>query len=238
MPNENVMPNMKDLTGSLSRFTDWLNNFNDLLDNLSGSALGLAAGAANISLTSLMAESWTAAYTLITQQATRTHPNILAAQILRYGNKSDNTVPASFAGGIVFNLRKIIRKIQGAGTVGADVLENAGLTPRTKRRSVPLIPHSGPAITLDRSAPHIMTVKYHQEGQNETFRKKPNGCKAIKLVWRCANGQSGSAVASKNPAYIDVGAAQSGQRIQIQGFWVMGNSKESAGGNVIEGGVP
>jgi hypothetical protein len=238
MPNENELPNMKDLTGSLARFTNWLGNFNTVLQANSGSAIGLAAGAANLSMTSLMLESWTVSYGLITEPGTRTHPNIVFAQTLRFGNKTNEDFPVGFPGGIVYNLRAMIRKIQGAGTVTADMLANAGLTPRTKRRSTPLIPHSGPAVTLDRSAPHVMTVKYHQEGQNENSRKKPIGCKSVKLVWRCANGQSGASVASKNPAYIDVGAAQSGQRIQIQGFWVMGNSKESPGGNVIEGGVP
>jgi hypothetical protein len=185
-----------------------------------------------------MTSLWNAAYASIANTATRNHNAVLAARVLRFGVRGQPNNPAAVPGGIVTALRRLIRNIQGAGTVLPGDLGDLGLTPHIKQRAVFQIPNAGPELTLDKSPPHTLVVKFHQEGARENSRAKPPGCKAILLKWVTANGRSGSGSFTKSPCSIDVGAALTGQGISISGTWVMGNNKESPPGNTIVGGVP
>jgi hypothetical protein len=259
------LPRMSDLTGSIFRFNRWLGNFSGLMAGAIGSGpAGVALGSSSagtppsvpptgILLVAALQTTWTTAYNLATNNATRNHQTILNLTQLRNGPVGEGgnplqgvlgAVPGSNKG-IVGVLRTLIRAIQaasevntGAAVIGAGILGQLGLTPRTKIRGVPLIPANGPEIWLDRSGPHVLRIRYAQEGMRETSKAKPRGCKSIKIVWQCANGSSGSGVFSKCPANLDVGAGNSGQRCRVTATWIMGNSKESPGGNVMEVGVP
>jgi hypothetical protein len=254
MPTQDALPKMADLTGSQARFDRWINNFGSEIVVLgAASPPGVAIGGAGAAgppdtglvLLAALVTKWNAAYALADNTATRTHANIVALQTLRF-NPERNVNPFGASGpgvpgedkGLVGALRHMIRAIQGAGTSNAAILANLGLTTHTNIRGVPLIPNAGPELTLDRSAPHVMAVRYKQEGVHESIKAKPPGCKGVLVQWQCGNSASGSKLLTKCPGYIDVGAAQSGQSIRMQGFWVMGNSKVSGGGNIIMGGVP
>lgn len=222
-PTLDELPRMSDLSGSMPRYTQWLSNFNSNMTPLNSGADSTTVASINT--------AWTTAYGLITNVATRIHKNIIDARVLRFGN-------AATPGGHVATLRAIIKRIQANSSATAGQLAAAGLCPHINRRSLPEIPTAGPALVADRSAPHTLTIRYRQEGQAETSKKKPPGCKACLLKWVADNGASGSMSFSKTPCNIDVGAALTGHRVSVQGVWVMGNSKESPPGNVLIVGVP
>jgi hypothetical protein len=249
MPTLDKLPNMADLTGSSYRFNQWLVNFNANAISIGGASFpaGAAAPAATgLVLIAGILSAWSAAYALATNLLTRIPANITALKVLRFGPAG--AIPAIVAlnpaapgvgKGLVGMLRSIIRNVQGLGLLAPGQLEQLGLTKHTKVRSVPLIPHAGPELYVERSAPHIMTVKYKWEmAGGERTEKKPPGCKGVLIHWQTANGNSGAQVFTKNPAYLDVGEQNTGQRIKLTAWWQMGNNKTSPPGASIFAGVP
>lgn len=248
MATSDTLYHMNDLSGSQASFTNWLKNFAVRATAIGGTAFpaGAAAPLADgLALINGLQAAWQTAYDLIRNTETRTHKNIVDARNLRFG--FGDVPPAILAlnpgapggpKGIVGVLRQVIKEVVGSGVLTVGSLANLGLTVPKGVRSIPQIPTAGPELYLEKSAPHVLTVMYHQEGRRQSSRAKPPGCKSILLQWTLGNGKAGSVVATKNPARIDVGAENSGQSVRVQGFWQMGNSKSSGGGNFVFGGVP
>jgi hypothetical protein len=247
MPSHDAAPMMKDLSGSLTRFTAWMTNFLAQGTLVGGAAFPAGAAgppATGLVLLGALNTAWQAAFALATSPFTRTAQTVAAMKILRNGAP---ILPASLIAlgavpgigkGVVGAIRTYIATIVAGAALTPDARVRLGLTAHDKVRSVPTVPQMGPVLWLDRSPPHVLVVRYHIEGSRAFEKAKPPGCKVCNITWSLANGVSGSVAATKNPVYIDVGIGNSGQQCRLQGQWVMGNNKRSPASNPIVTGVP
>jgi hypothetical protein len=221
MGNGNNDFTMKDLNGTLSRFTAFL-------QNLATQATALSdANAATISSLNTV---WVAIYNLARGQNTRTPYTIQYMHMMR------NIITGQ--------LRTFIQEMQAPGEYTPAQKTRLGITPKLLgangariRRPAP-VPHTGPTIVVEAGDNCQLILRYRNTLNNFTSKAKPKGCVGCRVDWTADNGASGSAEFSKSPCYLNFPLRLSGHRVGIVCRWNRGNNRYSPTGNVVMAVIP
>ena len=214
-PTANTEPSMRDLSGSIGRYTAWVNNFCTQMGVLGSAAgVGLSLGSGYATLVAQAGIWGSALNTIITSG--RSHPSIVAARQLRVGT-------AENPGGQVTTLRLFVKAIQGYTGLAASIKTQLGINDGMKRRSKTFIPTAGPEIGVKKRQAHALVMTYNQVGKGDDNKQKPHQCKGCLISWTAANGASGQRIFTKTPCTVEFGENLRGQSVAIRAFWFMGN---------------
>jgi hypothetical protein len=214
---------MRDLTGPIERYGDWLNNFNNQVIALTPVLIGVSAGQATA--LDAMPAAWQAAFTLAIERATRTAVTVEALKDLR---KTQVTA-----------IRLIIRSIQGfAPKISVAWKKQLGINPGDDKRSIPPIPAQGPFLEIAGEFSRQLLVRYRNDITRKTSTRKPPGVRGVEVQWTSEDGRSGSTILSKTPCIIDFADDMAGQLVTLQGRWWLGQKRFSLHGPKETQAVP